>query len=147
MDAILEESRGQAGALIPILQKTQGLFGYLPQEVLRHIASSLRMPLADIYGVATFYAQFSLVPKGQKTVGVCMGTACYVRGADKALEKCKECLGIDVGGTSADGKFSLEVTRCVGACGLAPVVTVGSSVYGGVTPEQVPGILAKEGEL
>ncbi len=141
--ALAREKKDERGALIPILQETQRIFGYLPKEALTLISAELRMPLANIYGVASFYAQFNLTPSGRHKIGVCMGTACYVRGADKCLEKIKETLKINHGETTPDMRFSLEQTRCVGACGLAPVVTVDEDVYGNVTPEKIDDILKK----
>ncbi len=143
LNAFIQEYRDDPGGLIPVLQKTQRQFGHISEEAMRVISKGLGKPLANVYGVATFYAQFSLEAKGEHKVGVCMGTACYVRGADKCLEKCKELLGVDAGKTSEDGQFSLEITRCVGACGLAPVVMVDEDVYGSVTPVGVPDILKK----
>ena len=131
------------GALIPVLHEAQGVYGYLPIEVQTIIAEGLGIPLAEVYGVVTFYAQFSLNPKGQYEIGVCLGTACYVKGSGDILEKFKQILGIDVGECTPDGKFSLTATRCVGACGLAPVVTVNEDVYGRLTVDDVQGILDK----
>ncbi len=129
--------------LINILHAAQGIFGYLPAEVQELVAQELKVNVAHVYGVVTFYSFFTMTPKGEHPVSVCMGTACYVRGAEKVLEEFKRLLEINVGETSEDGKFSLSSLRCVGACGLAPVVTVGEKVYGRVSPEQVKGILEK----
>ena len=140
---IIAAHKDMQGALIPVLHEAQGIYGYLPIEVQTIIAEGLGIPLAEVYGVVTFYAQFSLNPKGQYEIGVCLGTACYVKGSGDILEKFKQLLGIDVGECTPDGKFSLTATRCVGACGLAPVVTVNEDVYGRLTVDDVQGILDK----
>ena len=140
---IIAAHKDTEGALIPVLHEAQGVYGYLPIEVQSIIAEGLGIPLAEVYGVVTFYAQFSLNPKGQYEIGVCLGTACYVKGSGDILEKFKQLLGIDVGECTPDGKFSLTATRCVGACGLAPVVTVNEDVYGRLTVDDVQGILDK----
>lgn len=141
--SVIAEHKDQSGALIPVLHKAQEIYGYLPIEVQTKIADGLGVPLAEVYGVVTFYTQFSLNPKGEYKIGVCLGTACYVKGSGSILEKIKEIIGIDVDGCTPDGKFSLEATRCIGACGLAPVFTVNEDVYGRITADDVPGILAK----
>ncbi len=141
--AFIAENRSLPGALMPILQEAQEIYGYLPLEVQKIIAEDTGIPLNEIYGVVTFYTQFSLTPKGKYQVAVCMGTACYVRGAGDILDKFKELLSLEVGKCSEDGVFSLDATRCIGACGLAPVLTVNEDVYGKVVLEDVPGILAK----
>jgi len=141
--AVIEQHKGQQGATIPVLHEAQKIYGYLPIEVQTMIAEGLNVPLAEIYGIVTFYAQFSLNPKGKYNIGVCLGTACYVKGSNLILEKVKEILGIDVGECTPDGKFSIEATRCIGACGLAPVMTVGEDVYGKLVVEDIPGILEK----
>ena len=143
LNAVIAEYKGQDGALIPVLHKAQEIYGYLPIEVQTMIADGLEVPLAEVYGVVTFYTQFSLNPKGEYKIGVCLGTACYVKGSGDILEKIKQNLGIDVDGCTSDGKFSLEATRCIGACGLAPVFTINDDVYGRITADDVPGILAK----
>lgn len=140
---IIAAHKDMKGALIPVLHEAQGIYGYLPIEVQSIIAEGLGISLAEVYGVVTFYAQFSLNPKGQYEIGVCLGTACYVKGSGDILEKFKQLLGIDVGECTPDGKFSLTATRCVGACGLAPVVTVNEDVYGRLTVDDVQGILDK----
>lgn len=129
--------------LINVLHQVQSKLGYLPAEVQELIARELNMSVAKVYGVVTFYSFFTMLPQGQFPVSVCMGTACYVRGAEKVLLEFKRQLGIEVGQTSADGKFSLSCLRCVGACGLAPVVLVGEKVYGRVSPQQVSKIIAE----
>ena len=141
--SIIAEHKGQDGALIPVLHKAQEVYGYLPIEVQTMIADGLEVPLAEVYGVVTFYTQFSLNPKGEYKIGVCLGTACYVKGSGDILEKIKEIIGVDVDGCTPDGKFSLEATRCIGACGLAPVFTINDDVYGRIGVDDVPGILAK----
>jgi NADH-quinone oxidoreductase subunit E/NADP-reducing hydrogenase subunit HndA len=133
----------KAGELINVLHKAQGIFGYLPAEVQEIVAQELNVPVAKVYGVVTFYSFFTMIPKGQHPISVCTGTACYVRGAEKVLDEFKRRLKIEVGETSADGKFSLSCLRCVGACGLAPVVLVGEKVYGRVSPDGVAEILAE----
>lgn len=141
--AIIDEHKGQDGAAIPVLHKAQEIYGYLPIEVQTKIAEGLDIPLAEIYGIVTFYTQFSLNPKGAYQIAVCLGTACYVKGSGDILEKIKERLGIDVGECTPDGKFSIDATRCIGACGLAPVLTVNDEVYGRLTVDDVDDILAK----
>jgi len=132
-----------AGELINILHKTQGVFGYLPAEVQSVIARELNISEAKVYGVITFYAFFTMKPKGKHKISVCMGTACYVRGAEKVVDEIKKELKINVGGITPDGKFSLDCLRCVGACGLAPVMMVGEKVYGRVEVPQIKEILAE----
>ena len=141
--SVIAQYKDQAGALIPVLHQAQEIYGYLPIEVQTMIADGLGVPLAEVYGVVTFYTQFSLNPKGEYKIGVCLGTACYVKGSGDILDKFKELLKIDVDGCTSDGKFSLEATRCIGACGLAPVFTINEDVYGRITADDVPGILAK----
>ena len=141
LDEIIARHREERGALIPILHEAQELFGYLPYEVQERIADGLGISMAKVYGVVTFYSQFSLKKKGKYRINVCMGTACYVKGANDILGKFLERLSIEVGGCTPDGKFSLDSCRCIGACGLAPVVTINDEVYGRLTPEQVESIL------
>ena len=141
--AVITEHKGQQGALIPVMQKAQEIYGYLPIEVQEQIALGLGMPLEKVYGVATFYAQFALNPKGQYKISVCLGTACYVKGSGDIFNKLRELLGIDSGECTPDGRFSLEACRCIGACGLAPVLPVNVDVYGRLTVDDVEGILAK----
>jgi len=143
LDAVIQANKGQKGAAIPVLHKAQEIYGYLPIEVQTMIAEGLDVPLAEIYGIVTFYTQFSLNPKGEYQIGVCLGTACYVKGSGDILEEIKEILKIDVGECTPDGKFSLEATRCVGACGLAPVVTINEDVYGRLGKGEMAAILAK----
>ncbi len=143
LDEIIESNKDMKGALMPVLHEAQKIFGCLPLEVQKVISNKLSIPMAEIYGVITFYSQFTLEPKGEYTIGVCLGTACYVKGAQKIIDRIKKEIGIDVGTTSSDGKFTLEATRCIGACGLAPVLTVNEDVYGRLVEEDVPGIIAK----
>ena len=140
---VINKYKGTNGALIPVLHQAQEIYGYLPIEVQSMIAEGLSVPLAEVYGVVTFYAQFSLYPKGQYKIAVCLGTACYVKGSGDILDKIKERLGIEVGECTPDGKFSIDATRCIGACGLAPVLTVNDEVYGRITVDDVDGILNK----
>jgi NADP-reducing hydrogenase subunit HndA len=133
--------KNDAGELINVLHKAQHTFGYLPAEVQEVVAEELNVPVAKVYGVVTFYSFFTMIPKGQHPISVCTGTACYVRGAEKVLEEFKRILKVQVGNTTPDGKFSLSCLRCVGACGLAPVVMIGEKVYGRVSPDGVKDIL------
>lgn len=131
------------GELIRVLHKAQSIFGYLPKEVQYFVGRKLGVPTAKVFGVVSFYSFFTMEKRGENNISICMGTACYVRGADRVLEEFKNQLGIEVGKTTEDGKFSLISLRCVGACGLAPVVMVGEKVYGRVTPEMVKDIIAE----
>lgn len=140
---VIAKHKDEQGAVIPVLHEAQDIYGYLPIEVQKMISEGLNVPLAEIYGIVTFYTQFSLNPKGQYQIGVCLGTACYVKGSGDILEKIKERLGIDVGECTPDGRFSLDATRCIGACGLAPVLTVNDEVFGRLTVDDVDDILAK----
>ena len=141
--AVIDELRSQKGALMPIMQKAQEIYGYLPIEVQQIIADELQIPLEEVYGVATFYAQFALNPKGRYKISVCLGTACYVKGSGEVYERLMDTLGIKGGECTPDGKFSLEACRCVGACGLAPVMMVNDDVYGRLKPEDIDDVLAK----
>lgn len=141
--AVIAEHKDQEGAVIPVLHKAQEIYGYLPIEVQEMISEGLDVPLAEIYGIVTFYTQFSLNPKGKYHIGVCLGTACYVKGSGDILEKIKEILGIDVGECTPDGLFSIDATRCIGACGLAPVLTVNDDVYGRLVVDDVADIIKK----
>ena len=138
---IIEKHKEKKGSLMMVLHEAQELFGYLPVEVQRIISEGLNIPLAEIYGVVTFYSQFSLTPKGKYKIGVCLGTACYVKGAQAIVDRIKREVGVDVDGTTSDMKFSLEATRCIGACGLAPVMTINENVYGKVKADEIPKIL------
>lgn len=137
----------EPGELINVLHKAQGVFGYLPAEVQEVISQEMNVPVAKIYGVVTFYSFFTMIPKGRHPISICTGTACYVRGAVKVLDEFKKELNIEVGETSPDGEFSINCLRCVGACGLAPVVMVGDKTYGRVAPEDVKQIIAEYKEL
>jgi NADH:ubiquinone oxidoreductase subunit E len=140
---IIDDFKETEGSLIQILHMAQGIFGYLPLELQQFIAARMELPLSEVSGVITFYSFFSTKPKGENTVRVCLGTACYVRGGKKIIERLKEILGIGVGDTTADGKFTLEVMRCIGACGLAPAITINDRVYKQVNPDKLLSILEK----
>jgi NADP-reducing hydrogenase subunit HndA len=140
---VIEKYKDTKGALIPVLHEAQEIYGYLPLEVQKLVSEGLDIALTEIYGVVTFYTQFTLQPKGEYKIGVCLGTACYVKGAGAILDKVKEKIGIDVGECTEDGKFSLDATRCIGACGLAPVMTVNDDVYGKIAADDVEGIIEK----
>lgn len=137
----IAEIKHEKGATMPILQKAQEIYGYLPEEVQVIIAEETGIPLTEIYGIATFYAQFALNPKGETQISVCLGTACYVKGSGDVLQKVVDTIGCEAGSITPDGKFSIDATRCIGACGLAPVMTVNGEVYGRMTPAMVPEIL------
>lgn len=141
--AVIQRHKDEKGALIPVLHEAQDIYGYLPIEVQTMIADGLGVPLSEVYGIVTFYTQFKLEPKGQYHIAICLGTACYVKGSGDILEKFKEKLGIDVGQCTPDAKYSLEATRCIGACGLAPVLTVNDEVYGRLTKNDVDDIMSK----
>ena len=143
LDEIIKKHKDAPGALIPVLHEAQELYGYLPFEVQKRIAEGLGVSLSEVYGVVTFYTQFSLKQKGKYKISVCLGTACYVKGSGEILERIKGNLGIEVGECTEDGKFSVEACRCIGACGLAPVITINEDVYGRLVPEDVEGILEK----
>jgi NADH-quinone oxidoreductase subunit E/NADP-reducing hydrogenase subunit HndA len=138
---ICHQFHNDGGELINVLHKTQGTFGYLPSEVQEVVANELQIPVAKVYGVVTFYSFFTMLPKGRHPISVCLGTACYVRGAEKVLDELKKELKIQVGQTTPDGKFSLSCLRCIGTCGLAPAVLVGDKTYGRVSPEGIKDIL------
>lgn len=139
--SVCEKFGNDPGELIHILHEVQHQYGYLPEEVQGLIASCLRIPASRVYGVVTFYTYFTMSPKGKYPVSVCMGTACYVRGSEKILEQLERLLGIQVGETTPDGKYSLDCLRCVGACGLAPVVMIGEKVYGRLQPVDMKKII------
>ena len=145
LEEVIAAHKDQPGALMPILQQAQDIYGYLPIEVQTTFAEALDIPLEEVYGVVTFYAQFSLYPKGQYKISVCLGTACYVKGSGSIYDKLQQVLGIGGGECTPDGKFSLEACRCVGACGLAPVMMVNDEVSGKLTADDVEDILAKFG--
>lgn len=141
--AVIAELKDSKGSLMPILQKAQDIYGYLPIEVQTMIADNCGIPLEKVYGVATFYSQFSLYPKGKYKISVCLGTACYVKGSGDIYAKLQDLLGIEGGQCTADGKFSLDACRCIGACGLAPVMTINDDVYGRLTADEIADVLAK----
>lgn len=141
IEQIINEYKDKEGSLIQILHLAQGIYGYLPLELQKFIADKLNKPLSEIYGVVTFYSYFSVKPKSKYTIRVCLGTACYVRGSKKIIDKLQELLGIGIGEITPDGKFSLEVTRCIGACGLAPVMTINDKVYKQVNPDKLKVLL------
>lgn len=140
---VIAQHKGQPGATMPVLQAAQEIFGYLPEEVQIMIAEGLDIPLTEVYGVASFYAQFTLNPKGKYRVSICLGTACYVKGASDILTAVSRHLDIAPGSITPDGKFSLDACRCIGACGLAPVMMINNDVYGRLTPDKIPAILDK----
>ncbi|WP_026485856.1 NADH-quinone oxidoreductase subunit NuoE [Caldanaerobius polysaccharolyticus] len=143
LKGIIEYYKDKRGSLIPVMNEAQELFGYLPYEVQEMIAKGLNVPISEVYGVATFYSRFTLKPAGKYKIGVCLGTACYVKGAALVMDKIREKLGIEAGETTSDGKFSLDATRCLGACGLAPVMMINDEVYGRLTPDEVVKIIEK----
>jgi NADH:ubiquinone oxidoreductase subunit E len=143
LDAVIAEHKHEEGALMPVLQKAQDIYGYLPIEVQKIIATRMGVSLEEVFGVSSFYSQFVLNPKGETAIAVCMGTACYVKGSGDILDKITEILGLPAGSTTSDGKYSLEATRCIGACGLAPVLTVNNEVYGKLQASDVAGIIEK----
>ncbi len=137
----IESHKNTKGALIPVLHEAQNIYGYLPMNVQKIVAEGLEISLEEVYGVATFYTNFSLTQKGKYQIQVCLGTACYVKGANAILDKLHEKLGVNVGDCTEDGIFSLDVCRCVGACGLAPVISINGKVYGGLKPDDIGGIV------
>ena len=141
--AVIEKYKGVAGSMMPILQEAQDIYGYLPIEVQKIIADNTGVSLEEIYGIVSFYSQFALNPKGEVAIAVCLGTACYVKGAQDLIDRITFRLGIKDGDTTPDGKWSLTATRCIGACGLAPVLTVNDEVYGRLKKEDIDGIIAK----
>ena len=141
LDEILQKHRGKEGALIPILQETQELYGYLSEEVLNHLGKRLHIPTSRIFGVVTFYAQFYLTPRGRHTVRVCRGTACHVRGGKNIRKAVRQFLGIEENETTPDSKFTFETVACLGACALSPVLLVDKNYYGKLTPAKVEKVL------
>ena len=141
--AVINEYKDIKGSMMPILQQAQEIYGYLPIEVQKIIARETGASIEEIYGVVSFYSQFKLNPNGKYAIAVCLGTACYVKGAQELIDAITKELGVEAGSTSSDGKYSLEATRCIGACGLAPVLTINGDVYGRLTAKDIPGILAK----
>jgi len=143
VDEIIDAHKGKAGCLIPVLEQCQEAVGYLPAELQEYIGKGLNIPGSIIYGVVTFYSLFSMVPKGRHTIKVCMGTACYVKGIGEVLNRLRSELKLEVGSTSEDRRFSLQAVRCLGACGLAPVLVVDNDTHGGVSPDRVVTILER----
>ncbi len=141
--AVIAKHQETPGALMPVLQEAQEIYGYLPIEVQIMIAEGLALSLSEVYGVVTFYSQFSLNPKGKYPIAICMGTACYVKGAGEIVDRIARKLNIEVDGVTPDGLFSLEATRCIGACGLAPVFTIGEDVYGKLSPQEAELVVDK----
>ena len=139
----IAKHKGEKGATMPIMQEAQEIYGYLPEEVQEIIAEELNVPLTEIYGISSFYAQFTHNPKGKVQINVCLGTACYVKGAGNVLDRVCEEVGCKAGEITLDGKFSIDATRCVGACGLAPVMMINDEVYGRLTPDKVEAIIKK----
>lgn len=139
----IQDHKETSGALMPVLQEAQNVFGYLPLEILQTISRLLNIPMAEIYGVATFYSQFSFVPKGENIISICLGTACYVKGAQAILEELESQLGIKAGYTTPDLQFSINSTRCVGDCSLAPVILINEDIYPKIAKDQVKGIIEK----
>ena len=143
LDEFIEKLPTKEGHLVTVLHKAQSLFGYLPREVQQYVADRMGLPVAKVYGVVSFYTFFTMVPKGKHPISICLGTACFVKGADKVVDAFKQSLRLEVGDVTPDGKFSIDLLRCVGACALAPVLTVGEKVFPNVTPDQVKGIIAE----
>jgi len=140
---VIARHKQEKGALMPVLQAAQGLFGHVPQDVQKVIAEGLDVPLSEVYGVATFYSQFTLEPNGEHIISVCMGTACYVKNAQQVLDKLSQMLDVPPNKTTEDGKFTLNATRCIGACGLAPVILIGEEAYGNLSPDDLPDIIKR----
>ena len=140
---VISQYKDTQGAMMPVLQKAQGIYGYLPIEAQTIIAEGLGVSLEEVYQVVTFYSQFALNPTGKHRIAVCLGTACYVKGSQNVLDELEKLLGVKAGGTTPDGVFTLEATRCLGCCGLAPVMMVDDEVYGRLTPDKIKGILEK----
>lgn len=143
VDEIIDRNKGKPGCLIPVLEECQGVVDYLPMELLEYIGSRLNIPGSTVYGVVTFYSFFTMVPKGRHTIKVCMGTACYVRGIGEVQNRLQSKLNVEVGGTTEDKRFTLEAVRCLGACGLAPVMVVDKVTHGGVSPDSALKIIEK----
>jgi NADH:ubiquinone oxidoreductase subunit E len=143
LGTFIDHWKGKGGALMPVMQKAQEIFGALTEEVQEFISKKMDVPVTTIYGVATFYAQFTLLPKGKHVIGLCLGTACYVKGSQSVFEELEKQLCIKGGQTTPDGLFTLEATRCIGCCGLAPAMMIGSEVYGRLVPSDIPAIIEK----
>ncbi|MBQ2061998.1 MAG: NADH-quinone oxidoreductase subunit NuoE [Oscillospiraceae bacterium] len=143
LDAWLKKNREMPGVALSALQKAQEIYGYVPREVQQTIADAIGKPLSEIYGISTFYSQFDLEPKGRNRISVCLGTACYIKGSGKIYQLLQEKLGVEDGGCTEDGRFSLDSCRCLGCCGMAPVMMVNDDVYGNLTGEELDAILSK----
>ncbi|HOP46726.1 MAG TPA: NADH-quinone oxidoreductase subunit NuoE [Desulfobacteraceae bacterium] len=143
IDSIIERYKDMPGCLIPVLEDSQRIVGYLPVELQEYISEAINIPESTIYGVVTFYSYFTMIPKGRHVIKVCMGTACYVKGIGEVLQRLESELKLNVGGTTDDRRFSLEAVRCLGACGLAPVVVIDNDTHGGVTPDKLQNILVQ----
>jgi NADH:ubiquinone oxidoreductase subunit E len=143
VDRIIQRHRNKQGALIPVLEEVQEAIGYLPKSIQKRISEAMRVPLREVHGVVSFYSFFTMVPRGRHTTRCCLGTACYVRGSKHNLERLKQELQIEPGGTTPDRRYSLETVRCLGACGLAPVITVDEDTFRQVKPSQLPEILSR----
>ena len=143
LDKVILQWKDQPGGLLPIMQNAQEIFGCVDEDVQHYISKEVGVPVSTIYGVATFYSQFTLQPKGKYAIGLCLGTACYVRGSQLVMDELVKQLGVEPGHTTPDGLFTLDATRCIGCCGLAPAMMINDDVYGKVTPEEVSGILNK----
>lgn len=143
VDAVLAKYKGTKGALIPVLQQCQDIYGYMPKECMAHISKELKIPLSEIFGVVTFYAQFHLNPRGRNIIRCCLGTACHVRGGAKIFERVQKVTGVKDGETTEDLRYTLESVACIGACGLAPVIMVNDDTHGRLTPDKIPDILAQ----
>lgn len=143
LDSFIGSLPEEKGALIAVLHKAQSIFGYLPKQVQEFVAERLKIPLSKVYGVVEFYAFFTMTPKGEHPISICLGTACYIMGADAVLEELKQVLSIDVGEITMDGKFSINTLRCVGTCALAPVIMIGEKVYGNIAPDDVKKIISE----
>lgn len=144
LDEVIRQWKGQPGGLLPVMQQAQTIIGCLDEEVQAYIAKEMDVPVTDIYGIATFYSLFTLEPKGKYSVGLCLGTACYVKGSQLVLDELQKVLGgVQVGKTTEDGLFTLDATRCIGCCGLAPAMMINGEVYGRLVPADIPGIIEK----
>ena len=141
IQGVIDDTEGQAGALIRVLQQAQGLIGYLPEPVIKTISRDLKIPISEVYGIISFYHFFSMVPKGKYVIQVCMGTSCYVKGGQRILDTLKKELSLEPGGITGDGRFSLETVRCLGCCGLSPVIAISENVHRKVKPSQLKDIL------
>lgn len=148
LDEVIHKWKGQPGGLLPVMQQAQSIIGCLDEEAQNYIAVAMDVPVTDIYGIATFYSLFTLEPKGKYSVGLCLGTACYVKGSQLVLDELQKILGgVEVGKTTADGLFTLDATRCIGCCGLAPAMMINGEVYGRLVPGDIPGIIEKYRQL